>query len=224
MYLFISYVLLPFFWKERDRKLNLVNVPKVTTTKQGIPGDPVNISLVGTDEDIIHAFIRIGWSPADPITPKSSLKIAESVLLNRPDPDAPVSNLYLLGRKQDLAFEKLSTKGAREREHIRLWKSEESFDGRPVWLCAATFDRSVGISHKTGAITHHISPDIDQQRDRIIQDLQKAGQLSDFYSQDGIGPTKSGKNGGGDPYFTDGMMTIGILAVNTSAPLIGKQN
>ena len=31
---------------------------------------------------------------------------------------------------------------------------------RPVWLGAATMDRGVGVSHYTGAITHHIDADL----------------------------------------------------------------
>ena len=47
-------------------------------------------------------------SSADPITLKSSLRIAESTDLPPLvcGEDAPVSNLYLFGRKEDLAFEK----------------------------------------------------------------------------------------------------------------------
>jgi hypothetical protein len=41
-----------------------------------------------------------------------------------------------------------------------LDKGEE---GRPVWLGDATFDRSVGVSEYTGAVTH-IGADIDAER------------------------------------------------------------
>ncbi len=38
----------------------------------------------------------------------------------------------------------------------------------------------------------------------MISDLLKAGQLLSSYEINGIGATKDGRNGGGDPYFTDG--------------------
>ena len=44
----------------------------------------------------------------------------------------------------------------------RRWTQGQ--EKRPVWLGAATFDRSVGVSHYTGAITHHIDADIDAER------------------------------------------------------------
>jgi hypothetical protein len=79
------------------------------------------------------------------------------------------------------------------------------------WLGAASFDRGVGVSHDTGEITHHIGPDLDADRDLVIGDLQKAGQISRTFERGGIGKTQTGRNGGGDPYFTDGQALIGML-------------
>ncbi|TGV77342.1 hypothetical protein EN801_036915, partial [Mesorhizobium sp. M00.F.Ca.ET.158.01.1.1] len=69
----------------------------------------------------------------------------------------------------------------------------------------------VGLSHDTGAITHHIGPDIDAERDFVIGDLNAAGLLSSTSDLAGIGATKTGRNGGGDPYFTDGRAIVGVL-------------
>ncbi|RVD38736.1 hypothetical protein EN742_16945, partial [Mesorhizobium sp. M4A.F.Ca.ET.020.02.1.1] len=63
----------------------------------------------------------------------------------------------------------------------------------------------------TGAITHHIGPDIDAERDFLIGDLTNAGMLASTSEIAGIGATKTGRNGGGDPYFTDGKAVIGVL-------------
>ena len=134
------------------------------------------------------------------------------MVLDRPDLDAPVSPLLFEGRKQDLAFEKPVGKSADKRNHVRFWLTTRTADdGRPLWLGSASFDRGVGFSHDTGQITHHIGPDIDAERDRVISDLRQAGQLSSDYEIEGIGATKTGRNGGGDPYFTDGMARIGII-------------
>src|SRR5439155_24507659 len=106
---------------------------------------PLNVALVGSEADIQRAFAAAGWSPADPITLRSSLGIAESVVLDRPDPDAPISTLLLFGRHQDLAFEKEVGTSARERNRVRFWRTNLTTDGgRPVWVGAATFDRGVG--------------------------------------------------------------------------------
>lgn len=184
----------------------------LTTTLQGIPGDPINVGLIGPRDEIVRAFAAAGWHPADAVTLRTAVDIGLSVLLNRPYEDAPVSPLLYEGRTQDLAFEKLVGHSADQRHHVRFWRlePEDPADG-PTWLGAASFDRGVGFSHDTGQITHHIGPDIDAERDLVITDLSAANWLSSTFSIDGIGPTDAGRNGGGDPYFTDGKATVGVL-------------
>ena len=91
---------------------------------------------------------------------------------------------------------------------------------RPVWIGAATFDRGVGLSHTTGQITHHIGADIDAERDTLMHDLEAAGRLTALYYVTGVGPTLNGRNGGGDRYFTDGELAVGVLAPEGA---VGKQ-
>ena len=147
----------------------------------------------------------------------SSLKIAGSVAFRRPYHRAPVSPLYFDGRKQDLAFEK-SGRSASTRHHVRLWKAlDAGDDARPVWLGAATFDDGVGISHYTGQITHHVAADIDAERDFLIGDLAQAKKVETTYSISGVGPTLFGRNGGGDPFFSDGEIAFATLAPGCEA-------
>jgi hypothetical protein len=186
--------------------------PKTTTTAQGIPGDPLNVGLFGAEGSVVQALLDAGWKPADPITFETSLRIAKSVLLDRAYPDAPVSNLYVFGRQQDLAFEKPIGNNARRRHHVRFWRSKSlGLNEQPLWIGAATFDRSVGFSHRTGQITHHIAPDIDAERDGLFADLARAGRISQLFQVTGVGSTLTGRNGGGDPYYTDGELTLGVL-------------
>lgn len=211
-YLVVAYFVVPEIWIFRDASRVAGFGDMVTRTEQDIPGDPINVGLVGSKEEVIRAFAAAGWDPADKITLRSSIDIGLSVVLDRPDLDAPVSPLLFEGRKQDLAFEKPVGKSADERNHVRFWLTKETAaDGRPLWLGSASFDRGVGFSHDTGQITHHIGPDIDAERDLLINDLRNAGQLSSTYEIAGVGATKTGRNGGGDPYFTDGKAMIGVL-------------
>jgi hypothetical protein len=212
-YLAIAYALLPMLWTWRDDGESSASTYMLTVTPQGIPGDPINVGLVGSKENVLRAFAAAKWDPADAITLRSSIEIGASVVLDRPYPDAPVSTLLYEGRRQDLAFEKPIGKSADQRHHVRLWLTPaDADDDKPRWLGSASFDRGVGLSHDTGQITHHIGPDIDAERDTVILDLSNAGMLSRQYQIPGRGPTTSGRNGGGDPYFTDGMVTVGVLA------------
>ena len=136
---------------------------------------------------------------------RTSIAIVGSVLLDRPYADAPVSPLYYLGEKQALAFEKPDGKSADRRHHLRLWPVLNSGEeDRPVWLGAATFDRGVGISRYTGAVTHHIAPTVDLEREQLTGDLNSARLVEAIYQVSGIGPTLNGRNGEGDLYYTDG--------------------
>jgi hypothetical protein len=80
-----------------------------------------------------------------------------------------------------------------------------------VWIGSGSYDDQVGLSHTTGQITHHISPDVDAERALIIQDLQATGDLVETYFEDGFHKVLSGKNGGGDPWHTDGRLAVGVI-------------
>jgi hypothetical protein len=208
----LAYVVLPFAWTHYEHQRGLEGLPMVTRTAQDIPGDPLNVGLVGSEAELIRAMHVIGWYPADPITLRSSLGIAASVLFKRPYPEAPVSPLFFDGRRQDLAFEKPVGNSADQRHHVRFWKVLEHGDeGQPVWLGSVTFDSGVGLSGYTGQITHHIAPDIDEERNFLMGELASAGMLRATYQVTGIGPTLRGRNGGGDPYYTDGEIEVGRL-------------
>lgn len=215
-----AYLVLPAFWRHHEHLPAMAGIPTITHTPAGLPGDPLNVALVGTTEDVIRALAAAKWWPADPITLESSLRIAESVVLHRPDPNAPVSTLLLFGRPQDLAFEQDVGGSAKERNHVRFWRTDVRADGgAPVWVGAAAFDHGVGLSHTTGQITHHIGADLDAERDRLMDDLVRADWVVTRYSVTGIGPTVDGHNGGGDRYFTDGEMAVGVLA----PPVTGRR-
>ena len=204
-----AYVVLPWAWTHYEHQKGLAGLTMVTQTSQGIPGDPINVGLVGTREDVHCAMHAAGWYPADPITFRSSVEIVGSVVLRRPYKDAPVSTLYYQGRHQDLAFEKPVGESADRRHHVRFWEVlKQGDENRPVWLGSATFDRDVGLSRYTGQVTHHIAPDIDAERDGLTNDLKNSKVVEAVYEVSGVGPTFMGRNGEGDRYFTDGEVKV----------------
>lgn len=215
VYLALAYVMLPALWTHHEHEPGLASFPMVTRTGADIPGDPLNVGLVGSKEDILRAMQAAGWFPADAITLRSSIDIVGSVVLDRPYHDAPVSPLYYDGKKEQLAFEKPDGKSADRRHHVRLWLVlEKGTDGRPVWLGSVTFDRGVGLSHDTGQVTHHIGPDIDAERGLLMRDLRQAGMVEAFFQISGVGPTLLAWNGEGDRYYTDGEIDVARLVVN----------
>ena len=224
IYLVVAYVIMPLGWKRDVRRHpELFDAPRITHTPAGIPGDPVNVALLGSEADVIHAMIAAKWDPADPLTFRSSVRIAVDSVFRRPDPNAPVSKLELFGRKEDLAFEQPVGDSPRQRHHVRFWHWDRLYDGKNVWFGAITFDERVGLSHTTGQVTHHIGPDLDAERDRLIAGLQQAGMAENVFWLDGFQQLQ-GKNGGGDPWHTDGRLEVAVLAVPSSSPAAATNN
>jgi hypothetical protein len=214
-YASVAYGLAPAWWRHYERQSALADKAMTTRTALGIPGDALNVGLEGRSDEVLCTMRAAGWRPADPITFRSSFRIADSVLLRRAYLTAPVSDLYYDGRRQDLAFEKAAGVSPKERHHVRFWLVLAKGDsGEPLWLGSATFDRSVGVSHFTGQVTHHVAPDIDAERDFLTADLAAAGIVAAAYWVSGVGPTVFGRNGGGDRYFTDGEIAFSRLSEN----------
>jgi hypothetical protein len=85
-------------------------------------------------------------------------------------------------------------------------------DGRPVWIGSAVYDERVGLSRTTGQITHVTAADVDTERDYLFECLEKTGDLADHYAIDGFHQKLEGRNGGGDPWRTDGDLYVGVIA------------
>ncbi|MBA4131859.1 MAG: hypothetical protein C0519_10590 [Hyphomicrobium sp.] len=208
-----AYLVMPLWW-ERYAKSHpgLDGIPGITETTAGIPGDPVNVALLGTEEQVRAIFAAAGWRVAAPLSVSNDVRIAADSVLDRPDPNAPVSTLLLFGRSQDLAFEQTAAASPRERHHVRFWRApKDDASGAPIWIGAASYDRSVGLSRDTGQITHHIAPDVDTERDHVIATLKATGQLSTVIPVIGFHAKRSGLNGGGDPWRTDGTLILAVI-------------
>jgi hypothetical protein len=211
-YYVVAYLAVPHVWRYVEhRHPALATLATRTATIDGIPADPINIALVCSEADLHRAMLAAGWSPADPITLRASVRIAADSVAHRPYETAPVSSLYYWARRQDYAYEQMAGGDPRRRHHVRFWKSDSVDElGRPLWVGAATFDTSAGISHRTGQITHHIDAAVDLERDKLLRDLaRQPGASVDW--RVGFQSSLTGRNGGGDPYFTDGRLGIVTL-------------
>jgi len=149
LYLLVAYVFLPIGWRRHEKRHPaLADAPQLTHTASGIPGDPLNVALVGTENEVHLAMHAAKWYPADPITLKSAMRIAVGVVFDRPYDDAPVSSLYLWGRKEDLAFEQPVGNDPRRRHHVRFWHSEQVDEqGKPLWIGAAIPQIAFHLAH-----------------------------------------------------------------------------
>jgi hypothetical protein len=213
LYLVLAYLMIPWLWMQyAHRHPTLDDIPRITYTGSGIPGDPLNVALIGTDVELHLIMLAAKWYPADALTFRSSLRIAEASVLRRKYDEAPVSHLYYDGRKEDLAFEQPVGNSPRRRHHVRFWNSGKvDWDGRTVWVGSAVFDERVGLSHRTGQVTHLTAADVDAERDCLFRDLANTGELAETYIVEGFHEQRQGRNGGGDPWHTDGSLYAGVI-------------
>lgn len=212
VYFAVSYVLVPEGWRFFVRRHpSFADNPRVTTTGDGHPGDAINVALTATETQLVAIMEAAKWYPADALGVRSDLKIAADTVLKRSYDEAPVSKLFLDGHAEDFAFEQPVGDDPRHRHHVRFWKTPKSDQGRPVWIGAATFDERVGLSHTTGQFTHHTAADIDSERAHVFETLEQTRGLSETYKLPTFHKQREGKNGGGDPWHTDGALWVGVV-------------
>lgn len=211
-YIMLAYVIVPAGYEHRHPAID--TAAGISTTADGHPGDPLNVALIGSEADLKKTMLAAGWFVADSLGFKSDLKITADTVLERSDNKAPVSNLFLWGRKEDLAFEQPVGDDPRQRHHVRFWKSRDLDEqSRPSWMGAATYDKRVGFSHTTGQITHHIAADVDAERDHLFTNLEQTGYLPNVQVIDDFHKVRAGQNGGGDPWHTDGRLFTGTIVI-----------
>ena len=154
-----------------------------TRTPDGLLGDPVNIGLIGTEEQIHQVMQDAGWTRADDVTLVSSWKIIISTITRRSYAEAPVSPLKIFGKTQAFAYQK-------------------EVDG---------YDSGVGFSFFTLQVTHRIDAETDFERDYIVESIQYAHPETHVEILHDFSSGYHARNGGGDAIRTDGALPVIVL-------------
>jgi len=223
-----AYVVLPRAIRMGLKILQSKRVPSYTITGDGLPGDPVNVVLVGTLQQLRGAFAALGWSEADRLSVASSWGMVRAFVLNTPYPTAPFSTLYLFGRGQDIGFQKAIDNSPRKRHHIRFWalsqmraqatwgtadfwlNTERPPDNESVlWIGAGTRDTGLSLTRLSFQITHATDSDTNAEREFIVGELRrnrfieavKVYQAGEHLLTERV-----------NHYITDGEITLAILA------------
>jgi hypothetical protein len=190
----------------------LADAPQRAAGKDGKPGDPLNLVFIGNAEQIRQTFEQAGWAEAEKLTGKSFFETVRAVMANKGYGSAPVSQLYLYGRPEDLAFQKMLNTFAK-RHHLRVWRSPTTTaEGREIWLGAATHD--VGWDIRPGVVSHAIDPELDKEREKVGADLAATGRVSAERVVTRPGPLSEGLTATGAPWKTDGR----LLVIELKAP------
>jgi len=195
-----------------ELRARLRELPCCTTNKAGDgEGDPLNVVMVGTGEEVVSALAASGWSFTEAITADSVRRMVGAAIADKSFLTAPVSSLHAFGRKQDIALQRGRTTIA-QRNHMRLWLAPFRSEGRPVWVGQVSRDIGVKATTKSPTLTTHvIDPVIDESREYLLHSLLHHDAVSQFAFVRGVGEATHEKprhNLTGDPYITDGMRLV----------------
>ena len=192
----------------------LESLPCCTTGSKGESlGDPLNLVVIGNIDNVYYSFIRSAWDETEVITAESSFKTVKSFLTGDEYRYSPISSLYVFGRGQDIALQKIRD-NIHERNHLRLWLTPIRYQGVPVWVGQISRDIGVRFTRKT-ITTHKIDPDVDETREFLIENLAYAQTLGQLAYVGGVGRASRDnprQNLTGDPYFSDGLRAVLWLA------------
>jgi len=197
---------------------SLQNLPCCTVdAKAENQGDPLNLVIIGESIEVFYAVIRAGWDETEAVTAVSGFKTAMSFFSGGEYRYSPVSSLYLFGRRQDVALQRIR-ENIHERNHFRLWLAPMTFNGKPVWIGQISRDIGVRFTKKT-ITTHKIDADVDETREFLLENLAYSQVLEKFAYVRGLDevPIESPRqNLTGDPYFTDGLRLVMWIASDPS--------
>lgn len=191
-YVLGAYIFVPAIIRIYRAILPAKHLPFYCVTPDGFASDPLNIGIIGTRLELITAMNAAGWHVADPHRLRHLLRHGFSSLFDWSYPNAPVSSLYLFGRKQDIAFEIPLSGGSGNRHHVRFWattyerdkklsfrnihwhhRKSHVFGDSLLWVGAASLDVGFGFIRHNMQITHMIHPDTNQERELIVSGLKK---------------------------------------------------
>ena len=194
----------------------LENLPCCMTNKDGSgQSDPLNIIVIGPEEEIWPAFISRGWDESEIIYGASMWKTIASSLFGRRYRYSPMSALYFYGRPQDVGLQK-ARQTFDERNHLRLWLSPMRYKGMPVYIGQISRDIGIKLTTKSPTLTtHEIDPDIDEARDYLIQDLLESQKVAKIGLVEGVGkadPENPRYNLTDSPYWTDGLRVVFVFS------------
>ena len=185
------------------------NIPRRVGDLQGNPGDMVNFSLIGTQDQVTKAFTSAGWVQVDKTTQDAVVHGLISTLSHEAYTEMPMSILYLFGRSQDLSFARgAPLEVAAIRHHLRVWKTTETVGGEPLWVGSATHDNGFEKDQRNGGVTHHIDANVDQERDFLEQSFSGAGVLAGAAYVMPSNPLTTAKTATGGSFQSDGRIVV----------------
>ncbi|MEO7649347.1 MAG: LssY C-terminal domain-containing protein, partial [Bryobacteraceae bacterium] len=196
----------------------LEKIPTRITDKDGGLGDRINFLIVGPEARMKEAFQQAGWVIVDRTKKDAILRGVLDSISKQGYVTMPMSELYFFGRVQDYGYahaEPISV--VAQRHHLRLWKAPFELEGQTVWVGAATHDIGFERDKRNNGITHKIDPEVDKERDYVVQTLTETGIVVKTAKLTPAIPIKEAKTATGGSFRSDG--ATHIMYVMGESPL-----
>ncbi len=190
-------------------------LPPRVFNREGREGDMVNLVFVAQQQDLQEAFHAAGWVKTDKWRPA----FVWHLLRHRTkDTKLPMSRFYLFGRVQDYSYALPNPDGVvYRRHHLRIWKTDYTVDGTPIWAGAATHDVGIEIAKRGRLVNHRIDPAVDAERDFIGASLKEASSGTRQEYLNCVNPVFQAQTASGDAYHSDGRILLLDLHSVTTA-------
>lgn len=187
----------------------LAQVPRRVTDSAGSPGDMVNFILIGSQQQMLDAFSSAGWVKVDRTKEEAVAHAILSTLAKQSYVEMPMSELYLYGRPQDFGMARAEPISVvQTRHHLRVWKAPFQISGQDVWIGAATHDLGFEKDQRNGNLTHHIDPNVDDERNFVLSSLTDGGGVAASTLVVPSNPVKDAKTATGGSFHSDGRIAV----------------
>ncbi len=187
----------------------LEKIPRRVTDQAGGAGDMVNFILIGSQQQVLDAFANGGWVQADRTKQEAVLHAILSTVQKQTYLEMPMSELYLYGRPQDYGMARAEpVTVVQTRHHLRIWKAPFQINGQDVWVGAATHDLGFEKDQRNGNVTHHIDPNVDDERDFVKASLTEGGGVVASTYALPKDPVQQAKTATGGSFHSDGRVVV----------------
>jgi hypothetical protein len=195
---------------EDQRRLTQMvrNLPFRTATKgSNKPSDITNLVFIGSAEGLRRAFKAAGWIAVDTLTAGSTFLTMKTVGGNEIYNQAPMSTLLLDERPPIFTLTKTTDTFA-SRHHLRVFDPLTKYDGQTVLTSSSTQDIGIAFSRKQKTFIHVIDGYIDNERAKVVDDLEFTGcvEAMDLVPRPWV--PKGLYNATGDQLHTDGAVAV----------------
>lgn len=203
------------------------------TVKQGYLADkdgtgasePVTLMITASRADLVKTLQRQGWVENSGRSLGNYARQFMAVLTHyKRVTDGPVSEQYLNGKLEDMAFTKNCDYNL-SRDHMRIYQAgTDPASGLPVWAIAASRDEAATVTlHKPtfGSLNprdwhlqppsfgHQTDPQVDKERDLIMHDLLASGNVASWATVKGDEQGKEWKRQSNGSYKSGNYVTDG---------------